>query len=123
MTAAGDLKWRVQFDKPASVDDPYGGTKNNKWTEQFSRAAEITPLKGGEPVMAQRLTGTQPVMLKVRFDSLTRTIASDWRAVEMLNGLPVRYYAIKSPPEDMERKREFITMMAVVGDPDGGNAP
>lgn len=121
MTAAGDLKWRVRFDKQTSVEDPYGGTINNQWVEQFSRAAEITPLKGGEGVMGQRLQGTQPVLIKVRFDSLTRTIEPSWRAVELLNNVAVRYYAIKSPPEDMERERQFITMVAVSGEADGGD--
>lgn len=120
MTAAGDLRWRVRFDKQSTGEDPYGGTVSG-WEEQFSRSAEIIPMKGGEPVMAQRLTGTQPVLIKVRFDSMTRTIEPSWRAVEMLNGTPVRYYAIKSPPEDMERERQYITMVAVSGEPDGGD--
>jgi head-tail adaptor len=119
-TPAGDLKWRVRFDKQVAVEDPFGGTANNQWQEQFSRAAAIIPMMGGEPVMAQRLTGTQPVLIKVRFDSLTRTIVTSWRAVEMLNGVPVRYYGIKTA-EDMERSREFITMMAIAGDADGGD--
>lgn len=121
MTGSGDLKWRVRFDKQVAVGgDPYGGSLNNEWVEQFSRAAEITPLKGSEPVIAQRLTGSQPALIKVRFDSMTRTIDPSWRAVEMLNGTPVRYYALKTA-EDMERQRQFITMMAVAGDADGGD--
>lgn len=126
MTTAGDLKWRVRFDKRVEENDPAGGVLSN-WQEQFSRLAAILPQKGRmmgeEPVMAQRLTGLQPYIIIVRFDSLTRTIVPDWRAVEMLNGVPVRYFAIKSPPEDMERKRQWISMTAVAGEADGGTAP
>ena len=121
MTSAGDLKWRVRFDKLVDVEDPAGGALNDKWAEQFTRSAAIMPMKGGEGVMGQRLQGTQPVLIMVRFDSLTRTIGPDWRAVELLNGEPVNYYAIKSPPEDMERERKFITMVAVSGAADGGD--
>jgi head-tail adaptor len=121
MTTAGDLKWRVRFDKPGSVNDPAGGELNDTWEEQFTRAAEIRPLKGSEPVMAQRLNGMQPSLIVVRFDSLTRTIDPSWRVVELLNGADVRYYSITSPPEDMERERKYITIMAVQGAPDGGD--
>lgn len=122
MTASGDLKWRVRFDKQVEQNDPAGGSMA-VWREQFNRAAEISPLQGGESVMAQRLTGTQPVLIKVRFDSLTRTIEESWRAVEILNGIAVRHYAIKAPPEDMERERQFITIVAVAGVADGGAGP
>lgn len=120
MTTAGDLKWRVRFDKQVEEQDAAGGVLSD-WQEQFTRAAEIKPLKGSEPVMAQRLTGTQPCLIIVRYDSLTKTIGADWRVVELLNNVPVRYYAIKAPPEDMERDRQFITIVAVSGDADGGS--
>lgn len=119
MTAAGDLKWRVRFDSQADIPDEFGGSTRG-WVEQFSRAAAIMPMRGGEGIQAQRLAGTQPVLIMVRFDSLTRTIDPSWRAVEMLNGAAVRYYGLKTA-EDMERKREFITMMAVAGGADGGD--
>lgn len=122
MTTTGELKWRVRFEKKVEQDDPAGGSVG-PWQGQFTRAAAIKPLKGSEPVMAQRLTGSQPCLIIVRFDSLTRTITEDWRAVEILNGVPVRYYAIKAPPEDMERTRQFITIMAVSGAADGGDGP
>lgn len=120
MTTAGDLKWRVRFDKQVSVPDPFGGDLNNQWQEQFSRAAEIVALAGGEGVQAQRLTGTQPYRIRVRFDSMTRTIETSWRGVELLNGVPQRYFALKTA-EDMDRSREWLTILAVTGVADGGD--
>lgn len=119
MTAAGDLKWRVRFDKPEVNTDPFGGSVR-AWVAQFDRAAEFKPMKGGEGVHAQRLAGTQPQLLIVRFDSKTRTIDPSWRAVEMLNDVEVKFYALKTA-EDMERKREYITMIAIEGVADGGD--
>ncbi len=76
-------------------------------------------MRGGEGVQAQRLVGTQPVLIIVRSDSESREITSDWRAVEMKDGTAVRYYALQLV-EDMERERKFITMIAEAGEPDGG---
>lgn len=120
-TKAGDLRFRVRLEKKVSVASDYGGA-TSEWVEQCERAADIRPMKGGEGVQAQRLVGTQPVLIIVRFDAVTKQIAADWRAVEILNGSPVRYYALKTA-EDMERDRRFITMVAVAGDPDGGDGP
>lgn len=114
----GDLRWRVRFDRQTEQADPAGGTLSG-WETQFYRAAKIEAIRGGESVQAQRLQGTQPVLIIVRFGSQTRLITSDWRAVEILNGVPVRYYAIKTA-EDMERERTYITILAVQGEADGG---
>lgn len=110
---SGDLRFRVRFDKQTEVSDPYGSTVS-EWTEQFTRWADIRPMKGGEGIQAQRLVGTQPVLILVRYDNLTKTIDTSWRAVEMLNGSPVRFYGLKTA-EDMERDRKFITMIAEAG--------
>jgi SPP1 family predicted phage head-tail adaptor len=110
---SGDLRFRVRFDKQTETADPYGGTVS-AWTEQFTRWADIRPMKGGEGVQAQRLVGTQPVLILVRYDSETKTIDPSWRAVEMLNDEPIRYYGLKTA-EDMERQRQFITMIAEAG--------
>jgi head-tail adaptor len=119
MSAAGsgDLRFRVRFDRQVEATDPAGGTLTS-WVEQFTRWADIRPMRGSEPVISQRLTGVQPVLIIVRADSQTRAMDSSWRAVEMLNGTPVRYYALKTA-EDMERRLDFITMVAEAGTPDG----
>lgn len=114
---AGVLKWQVRFDQKIAVDDPYGGT-TSEWQPQFTRWAEIRPLKGSEPVIAQRLTGIQPVLIIVRSDTETRQITPAWRAVELDRGEEVRFYGLKTA-EDMERARKYITMIAEAGASDG----
>lgn len=122
MIGAGDLKWKVRFDKIIEASDPAGG-KIQSWstvgTGSFIRSACIKPQYGSEPVQQQRLNGLQPVLIFVHSDSSTRTIDPSWRAVELLNGVEVAYYAIKTAA-DMERKRQHITMQAVMGAADGG---
>lgn len=118
MPQASDLRFRVRFDRQVGTDDPAGGTLTS-WQEQFSRRADIKPMRGSEPVIAQRLTGVQPVLIIVRSDSETRQITSSWRAVEIVKGDAVRFYALKTV-EDMERRREFITILAEAGSADGG---
>lgn len=120
MTKAGDLRFKIRFDKQTEASDPAGGTLTT-WTTQFSRRADIKPMRGSEPVLAQRLTGVQPVLIIVRYDSETKTIDTSWRAVEILDDVPVKYYALKTA-EDMERRRKFITMVAEAGTADGGTA-
>lgn len=112
-SGAGSLRFRVRFEKQAEVDDPAGGTLSD-WQPQFIRWADIRPLQGGEGVQAQRLTGTQPVLIIVRRDSQTVLIDSSWRAVEMNGTVDVETYALKTA-EDMERAKKFITCMAVAG--------
>lgn len=116
----GDLKFRIRFDKPIEADDP-GGTVISGWSTvingSFERFAAISPLQGGETVAQQRLVGTQPILIFVRYDSLTKTLDPTWRAVELRDGNPVKYYGLKTA-EDMERERQFITILAIAGDAD-----
>lgn len=109
--AAGAMRDRVRLERRTTVSDGYGNSRG-EWSSAFERAAEIRPLKGGEGVIGARLEGTQPAMVRVRFDSQTSEIKPDWRLVEVRSGT---VYAIKTAA-DMERRREFVTMMCVAGD-------
>ena len=110
MTVSGDLRDRVRFDRRAQGGDGYGNTVEG-WDDGFTRWAQIKPLKGGEDVIGARLQGTQPVIIIVRFDPQTSALTTDMRAVDVRNGVT---YAITSVA-DMERRREFITLMATAG--------
>jgi SPP1 family predicted phage head-tail adaptor len=111
---AGDLRFRMRFDKQ-TVDNVDGGGSLSAWTEQFTRWADVRPMRGGEGVVQQRLTGKQPVLIVIRYDDLTQMIDTAWRAVELRDGVPIHYYDLKSVA-DMERQRLYITMLAVEGD-------
>ena len=82
------------------------------FAEQFQRCAGFIMKPGSESVLAARLQGQQPVTIIVRFDSQTRTIGTDWRAVDVRTGIA---YAIKAA-EDMDRKRQWWTMVCVAGE-------
>jgi hypothetical protein len=78
MPGAGDLDHRVAFDKRATADDGMGNRRGG-WQEQFSRSAAFVYAGGGESVMAARLEGRGVMKVRLRSDSATRTIGSDWR--------------------------------------------
>lgn len=114
---AGRFEFRVRFEKRATANSTYGG-KEGAWTSQFERWASITPMKGGEAVMADRLSGRQPIALSVYYDSETVTITSAWRVVELVDGGGEKIYAIKSPPADLDGSKMFLTMLCSTGGPD-----
>lgn len=76
---SSNLYEAVAFDSPAQISDGQGGYEDG-WTEQFTCRAAFTYLRGGEAVMASRLEGKQPVVMRVRRSSETEAITTDWRA-------------------------------------------
>jgi SPP1 family predicted phage head-tail adaptor len=113
---AGQLKFRVRFDKKVETEDPAGGS-TTAWVAQFTRWADIRQQRGGEGVQAQRLQGTQPALIVVRYDSESLLIEPSWRAVRVVDDITKETYDLKTAV-DMEGDRQFITMQAVSGDPD-----
>lgn len=108
--AAGKLTHRLAFASRELVDDGYGN-QEGEFVDAFTRWAEIIPLKGGENVLAARLTGVQPVVIRVLRDSETLDIAPDWRATDVNEGT---IYALHSVA-DMEQKRQYLTITAEAG--------
>jgi SPP1 family predicted phage head-tail adaptor len=114
---AGDLRFRVLFQKMAAGDATYG-TADGPWQDQFTRWASIKILRAGENVQAQRLAGIKTAVIIVRYDSSTKTIGAAWRAIHLVDSQAVETYALKSAA-DMEGQRKFWTMMAETGAADG----
>lgn len=108
---AGRLRDRVRFESRSVGNDGAGNTNVGDWAKRFVRSAEIVPLKGGEDVIAARLQGTQPALIRVRFDPETSAVTPDWRAVDERTGV---VYAIHTAA-DMERRRTWWTMMCEAG--------
>lgn len=77
----------------------------------FEDYAEIIPRMGSEPVMAARLQGLQPVTIRVRSHTATRTLDATWRAV----GRSGEVYSITSPPVNPDQKNKTIDMLATIG--------
>ena len=71
------LRERVHFQQ--RTDDGDG-----PFVTQSTVAAGFRPLRGGEDVMASRLSGVQPYIVTVRQSSQTRAVKvdTDWRMVD-----------------------------------------
>jgi head-tail adaptor len=108
---AGELRERVAFDRRALVSDGYGNEEGD-WEEQFVEPARIRPLRGGEQVMASRLQGVQPVIIKVRVSSKTRQIETDWRARDVRTNV---IYALHTTANTDEKKKYF-EILATAGE-------
>lgn len=77
----GDFRDRVTFAQVEEVSDDYGNTQGN-FVDQFSVAADISYVRGGEGVIASRLEGRQPVIITVRSSSQTALVKTDWRVTD-----------------------------------------
>lgn len=78
MKAAGSLDERIGVDAPTETTDAFGGVQT-AWVEQFQRAAEFIYQSGNETVQAARLAGRSIYKIRLRSDSGTRAITTDWR--------------------------------------------
>lgn len=111
MPSAGDLNRRLRFERRGEMEDPFGNVQG-EWQAAFTVSAAVLPLKGGEHVMAGRLSGTQPVVLQIRRSSQSQLIRADWRAVDAHSG---EVFALTSPPVDMKGDRAFLDILATIG--------
>jgi len=84
-TGAGQLFEHVAFDMREQVDDGHGNYEQT-FVEQFNCRAGFTYLRGGEAVIAGRLEGKQPIVVRVRVSSQSKRIATDWQMRDMRNG-------------------------------------
>jgi head-tail adaptor len=100
MTTAGELRWRIAFDKRLAADDGYGNKTAGTFTEQFVVAAKVQARFGGEAVTAARLQGQQPLTITVRQSSRTRLITDDWRARDARSGVVYAIRSIVDPDPD-----------------------
>lgn len=79
MTSAGELRYRVElWGEGPPVDDGWGGTAPGEFEQQGTEHAKIHFLRGGETVMAARLTGVHTAIFTMRSNSLTRSMTTAW---------------------------------------------
>lgn len=106
---AGELRERISFFMQADADTSYGIAAGD-WDFQFTVAARIRPLLGSEPVLAQRLTGVQPVVITIRAHDGARRIETGWQARNIRTGAEYQIRAV-TPGE----KRAWIDLLAESG--------
>lgn len=98
---------RVAFDSRQEIDDGAGNFEG-KFVQAFECRAAFVYLRGTETVIAARLEGRQPIIVRVRRNSMTNQIDHDWQMRNLREGAwegehwkgPV--YAVRSiiPTED-----------------------
>ncbi|RVN04653.1 phage head closure protein [Sinorhizobium meliloti] len=96
---AGRLSERVSFARRVEREDEYGNTVA-EWQEQFEAAAGYQHLRGGETVMAARLTNKHPVVVRLRTSTAARQVTADWKLTDKRTGVE---YAIKDVTHDVDR--------------------
>lgn len=84
-TGAGDLYYRVAFDKKGTASDGAGGT-TAAFAEQFQCRAAFIHLRGGETVMAARLAGQHQQIVRVRSSTDSRQVTAGWRVRDVRSG-------------------------------------
>lgn len=96
--AAGKLDHRFAFGERVVSSDGYGNEVTD-FADRFTVWAGVTYLRGSEAVIAARLEGRQPVVIRVRQSTQTRQISTDWRASDARSG---EVYNIRSivPTDD-----------------------
>lgn len=109
---AGQLRGRITFAVRSTGVDEYGNGES-AFVDQFTVAARVQFLRGGENVMAERLQGNQPVVITVRASSDTRQITTDWRATDAHDPELVYNVRSASPGE----RRDYIDLLCQVGVP------
>lgn len=107
--SAGELREKITFFSQSAEDNDLG-TIAGAWVGQFTVAARIQPLRGSEPIIAQRLQGVQPVVIKVRSSSDTRQITTAWKATNARTGVEYNIRAV-TPDE----RRQYIDFLAESG--------
>lgn len=107
--SAGDLREVLNIQNYIEIDDGYGGIIS-EWQTAFVAPARIRTLKGGETVIASRLTGTQTLVATIRYQPEIENAGPDWRAK---NGRSETVYDIKSITID-ERKA-FVDILMETG--------
>lgn len=106
---AGELREKVAFEEQAVSDSSHGIVAGD-WEEQFRVSARIRPLIGSEPVIAQRLTGVQPVIITVRSNANARRIVAAWRVKNVRTGT---LYQIRAVTPD--ETRDYIDLLCEAG--------
>ena len=81
VSGAGELRYRVTFAERDDVEDEYGNVTTG-WVDRFTVSANIVPRMGGEAITAARLTGQQPMVIRVRKSPDTALVTTDWRATD-----------------------------------------
>ena len=107
---AGQLIHRVALDMRPETSDDGLGNYEGEWAEQFQCRAAFIHLRGGETVMAGRLSGRHTQIIRVRVSSNTRQITTDWRLRDVRRRIDFNIRDI-----ELEENRQFFSLTCESG--------
>jgi SPP1 family predicted phage head-tail adaptor len=113
MPSAAQLRDRITFQRRGAGDDGYGNEQTGAWEDVFTVAGRVTASPGRETVTASRLQGVNPVDVWVRYSSQTKTIKTEWQAVDAWD--PSRVFAILSITDPEEYRGQFRLLSCTLG--------
>lgn len=110
---SGPLRERIRFEQR---DEDANGDRLGPWVVDpaFEVAAGYTWLRGGEGVMQSRLTGVQPVVIRVRASAAIQQVTTDFRIVDLRSD-----QALNIRSKILDRRRGFIDFTCDTGGADG----
>lgn len=111
--SAGKRRKLVLMQKRGEGEDEYGNPQSDAFATLFESTAELIPLKGSEPVIAARLTGVQPYVVRIPSCAAAREVTTAWRIVDKRD--PRRIFNITSIA-DMDQKNRMLDIMATQGE-------
>ncbi|SFB52294.1 head-tail adaptor [Rhizobium sp. NFR07] len=111
--SAGARRQRLLMQKRGEGEDEYGNPQSDAFATVFETTAELIPMKGSEPVIAARLTGTQPYVVRIPSCAAARDVTTAWRIVDKRD--PFRIFNITSVA-DMDQKNRTIDILATQGE-------
>lgn len=117
--SAGTLRFKLHFQRRSVGTDGWGGpqqdgARRGSFETVFTVRAAMTPLRGTESVMAERLAGRQPWVVAVRSSSQTRQVDTSWQIVDARD--ESRVFAITGAA-DPDGRRMWIELLVTEGAP------
>lgn len=109
---AGSLRDRLHFQQRLVGQDGFGNERPGEWQTMFTAAAELIPLRGTETVMAARLAGMQPYVIRIRSSTQSRLVDTSWRIVDARR--PERIFNITAIV-DPDNRRAWLDLTATEG--------
>lgn len=98
----GDLKKRIELQKPTSASDGIGGYTKTYVSEHIVWAA-IWPVSAKDQMQAGQMTGTITHRIRIRYNS---ELQSDWRIK-----YGDRYFAIMGPPVNQNEGNRILDLL------------
>lgn len=112
MAGAGDLRERFTIQRNMAEGDWSGHPAAPDWQDQFTVWGGIQFMRGGEGVVAARLTARQPAILTVRNSTQARGIKPSDRAKNARTG---EIFNIRELPRVSRENRGFLDVLVEAG--------